>query len=156
MVQKICSEETFEFREFTLRRKQTVRSEDLSGELQGESEEPRPTESKDDAAARRVFWSFQGEFIFRHHDEPGVQLHVPREETFRTPLRYIDVMRSTHTVLDVVHEYRIYDYWNVDAKRNLLDSWKGLTKFTLLEGKPPKVYLWSGRTDKCSSDHQTR
>ena len=42
------------FREPTLRRERTVRSEDLSGELQGESEEPQPTESRDNAEARRV------------------------------------------------------------------------------------------------------
>ena len=37
----------------TPRREQTARSEDPSGELQGESEEPQPTELKDDAEARK-------------------------------------------------------------------------------------------------------
>ena len=37
----------------TPRREQTARSEDLSGELQGEPEEPQPTELKDDAEARK-------------------------------------------------------------------------------------------------------
>ena len=61
---------------------QTVRSEDLIGELQGESEEPQPTEPSDDAEARKDFWSIQGDFIYRHHTEPRVQLFVPKEETF--------------------------------------------------------------------------
>ena len=39
------------------RREQPVGSEDLSGELQGESEGSQPTESKDDGEAQRDFWS---------------------------------------------------------------------------------------------------
>ena len=27
------------------------------------------------------FWMIQGDFIYRHHNEPRVQLHVPKEET---------------------------------------------------------------------------
>ena len=92
------------FRESTLIREQTVRSEALSGELQGEPEEPQPTESTDDAEARADFWSVQGDFFYRHHNEPRVQLYVPEEETFPIPLKYIDVARSTHTGLDVMQE----------------------------------------------------
>ena len=61
-----------EFREPTPRPEQPVRSEVLSGELQGEPEEPQPTESKDDAEARKDFWCIQGDFIYRHHIEPRV------------------------------------------------------------------------------------
>ena len=57
----------YEFREPTLRREQLVRSEDLSGEIQAESEEPQPTQSTDDARARGVFRSIQGDLICRHH-----------------------------------------------------------------------------------------
>ena len=67
----------YEFREPTPRRKQTVRIEGLSGELQGELEEPQPTESKDDAEARRDFCSVQGDFIYRHHNKPRVPHYVP-------------------------------------------------------------------------------
>ena len=59
-----------EFREPTQRREQPVGSEALSGELQGEQEGPQPTETKDDAEARKDFWSIQGDFIYRHHIEP--------------------------------------------------------------------------------------
>ena len=72
-----------------------------SRRIQGESEESQPTEPKDDAEARRNFWSFQGDFIYRHHNDPRVQLGVPKEETFSIPLKYIDVTRCTHTDLDV-------------------------------------------------------
>ena len=74
------SERDYEFREPTQRREPTVRSEDFSSELQGETGESQPTESKDVAEARADFWSIHGDFIHRHN-EPPVQLYVPREET---------------------------------------------------------------------------
>ena len=132
-----------EFREPTRRREQTVRSEDFSGELQGEPGESQPTESTDGAEARADFWSIQGDFICRRHNEPRVQLCVPKEETFPVPLRYIDVTRSTHTDLNVMQEKRVDDNWNVDSNINL--SWQGFTKFTPLKEKkkPPNGYMWS-------------
>ena len=142
-----------EFREPTLRRERTARSGDCSRELEGELGESPQTESTDDDEARADFWSTQGDFIYRHHNEPRVQLYVPKEDTFPILLKYIDVTRSTHTDLDVMQEKRIDDYWNVDANRSLSDSWKGITKFTLLKEKPPKGKMWSGEeTDKSSND----
>ena len=35
-----------------------------------------------------TFWSIQGDFIYRHHNEPRVQLYVPKEETCLIPLTY--------------------------------------------------------------------
>ena len=76
----------YEFRESTLWLGQTVWIEDVSGELQSEPGGSEPTESTDDAEARADFWSIQGDFFYRHHIEPGVQLHVPKEESFPIPL----------------------------------------------------------------------
>ena len=147
----------YEFREPTLKRERTARSEDCSGDLRGEPEGCQPAESTDDAEARADFWSIQGDFIYRHHNEPRVQLYVPTEETFPIPLEYIDLTRPTHTDLDVMQEKRVDDCWNFDSNRSLSDSWKGFTKFTLLREKPPKGFLWSGgETDKDSSNYQTK
>ena len=93
----------------------------------------KPTESRDDAEAWKDFCSVKGDFIYRHHIKPRVQIHVPKGETFPTPLKYIDVTRSKHTNLDVLQENRIYDCWNVDANESLSESWTGFTKFTLLK-----------------------
>ena len=71
-------------------------SENLSGELQGESGESQPAESTDDAEAGADFWSIQGDFIYRHHNGPRVQNHVPKEQTFPFLLKDIDVSRSTY------------------------------------------------------------
>ena len=85
-----------------------------------------------------------GNFIYRHHVEPRVKLYSPRDGSFPIPLKYIDVSRTTHTNLDVKHEKRIDDYWNIDGSRDLSDPWTGFTQFTLLEEKPPEGYMWSG------------
>ena len=54
---------------------------------------------------------------------------MPKEESFPIPLKYIDVIRSAHTDLDVAQEKRIDDYWNVEENRSLSDSWTGFTRF---------------------------
>ena len=109
-------------------------------------ESPQPAEPTDDAEASADFWSVQGYVICRHHNEPRVQLYVPKEETFPIPLKYIDVTRSAHTDLDVSQEKKIVDCWNVDSSKHLSDSWnswRGFTKFTPLKEKHPKGYMWS-------------
>ena len=82
MVQQKCQEETANSENPTRSREYTARSEHLRGEFQGEPEESQPTELKDDAEARTDFWSIQGDFISRHHNETRIQLHVLKEETF--------------------------------------------------------------------------
>ena len=87
------------------------------------------TESTDDAEARADFWSIQGDFTCRHHNEPRVQLYVPKEETFPIPLKYVDVTRSSHANLDVLQEkvLIITGMWTrLEVYQNL-----GFTKFTL-------------------------
>ena len=114
---------------------------DLSGALQGEPEGHQPRESKDDAEARRDFWSIQEDFIRRHHNEPRVQLHVP---TFPIPLKYIDVTRASYTNQDVLQEKLFDDYWNVDANRSLSGSWKGFTKKQERANEKPKLDMLKG------------
>ena len=80
--------------------------------------------------------------------EPKVKLYSPREESFPIPLKYIDVSRTTHTNLDVKHEKRIDDYWNIDGSRDLSDSWTGFTQFTLV--------VVRGETDKTAVNVQAR
>ena len=107
----------------TLIRDHPIRGEDQRNFL-GESEgSPPPLDSLPDAGeARNDLWSLSGNFIFRHHVEPRVKLFSPREESFPSPLKYIDVSRTTHTNLDVMQERRIDDYWNIDGSTDLSDS----------------------------------
>ena len=84
--------------------------------VRGESYGSEPFDSlSDDGEARDDFWSISGNYIFRHHVEPRVKLYVPKEESLPTPLRYIDVARTTSTTIDVLQERRSDDYWNVDG-----------------------------------------
>ena len=43
----------------------------------------QPTETKDDAEARKDFWLIQGDFIYRHHFELRVQLYVENSTEMR-------------------------------------------------------------------------
>ena len=123
-----------EFRESTVRRDQLVRSEDHREDFQGNSAKSQPTdETKDDVEARNDYVELR------------VQLYVPKEETLPLLLKYIDLTRTTHTILDVLQESRIDDHWNVNVDRNLSVSWTGFTKFTQLCDKLPKGYVWLRR-----------
>ena len=125
-----------------LRTSTLIRPRPIQGEghvdFLGESEWflPQPQDSFPDAGeAINDFWSMSGSFIYRHHVEPRVKLHSPREESFPIPLKYIDVTRTTHTNLDVKQEKRIDDCWNIDGSRELSDPWTGFTHCTLLDEK---------------------
>ena len=134
-----------ELRTSTLVRHRPIQGEsdiDFLGESEGSL--PQLHDSLPDAGeAINDFWSMSRNFIYRHHVEPRVKLHSPREESFPIPLKYIDVSRTTHTNLDVKQERCIDDYWNIDGTRDLSDPWTGFKQFTLLEGKPPDGYMWS-------------
>ena len=118
--------------------------------LRGESDGPySPTplqadSTRDEAEARNDFWSITWDFICRHHVEPRVKLYMPREESFDTPLKYIDVTRTTHASFDVLLEKNIDDYWNADGEKEVSDAWTGLTRFILLNERPPDGKTWSG------------
>ena len=135
-----------DLRASTLIRQRPIRGEshpDFLGESEGSL--PQPQDSFPDAGeAINDFWSMSGSFMYRHHVEPRVNRHSPREESFPIPLRYIDVSRTTHTNLDVKQEKRIDDYWNIDGSRDLSDPWTGFTQLILLKEKPPDGYMWSG------------
>ena len=53
----------------------------------------QPAETKD-AEARNDCCSIEGDFVYRHHVEPRVHLYVPKEDSFLTPLKYMDVTRD--------------------------------------------------------------
>ena len=133
-----------ELRTSTLVRDHPTRREgqrDFLGESEG-SPPPPPQDSYPDAGeAINDFWSTSGNFIYRHHFGSRVKHYSPREESFPIPLKYIDVSRTTH---DVMQERRIDEYWNVDGSRDVSGSWTSFTQFTVLNEKPPDGYMWSG------------
>ena len=61
-------------------------------------------------------------------------------------------MKSTYTNLDVTQEI-FDDDWNVDGNRSLSDSWKGFTRFTLLnETLPKRIRVVQREIDKNPND----
>ena len=131
------SRRDYEFQEPTLRRESTVKRENLSGESQGDREEFQPEKkkqkmTKESTRISGLTQKLGKNFIYRHHIEPRVQFFVPREESYPILLKYIDVIKSTRTDLDVVEEKRIDDNCGVDRNRNLPDSWTGFTRCTSL------------------------
>ena len=127
-----------------MRREQLVRSEDLREEnFKASRKGLNRQKQKMTLKPGKTIWSIEGDFIYRHHTEPRVQLYVPKEETYPIPLKHIDVTRATNTNLDVLQESRVDDYWNVDVDRSLSNSWTGFTKVQILEEKkPPSGYMW--------------
>ena len=107
--------------------------DNLRGESDGSSSTPRQDASQYDGEKRNDFWSFSGDFTYRHYVEPRVKLYVPNEESFLIPLKHIDVTRTTDTTLDVMLEKCVDDYWNVCGDRDLSDTWTGSTRFTVLD-----------------------
>ena len=147
-----------ELRTPTLIREHPIRGEghvDFLGESEGSL--PQPQDSLPDASeAINDSWSMSGNFIYRHHVEPRVKLYSPREESFPIPLKYIDVSRTSQTNLDVMHESRIDDYWNIDGSRDLSDSWTGFTQFIYWKRNLQTDFVVQGETDKTASDIQAR
>ena len=68
---------------------------------------------------------------------------MPQEESFLSPVKYIDVTRTTHTFLDVLMEKQMEDCWNVAVERKLSDAWTDFTRFMLLNERPLDGYTWS-------------
>ena len=147
-----------DLRTHTLIRHRPIRGEshvDFLGEPEGSL--PPPHDSFPDAGeAINDFWSMSGNVIYRHHVEPRVKFHSPREASFPIPPKYI-VSRTTHTNLDVKQKRRIDDYWNIDGPRDLSDPWTGFTHFTPLEEKPPRrIFVVLEEINEKTADIQAR
>ena len=118
-----------------MRTSTSIRQRSIEGESHidflGESEGSFPqTHDSLPVAGEAIndFWSMSGSFKYRHHVEPRVALYSPREESFPIPLKYIDVIRTTHTNLDVKLEKRILETCLIlgQVSHNLLYSTKKL------------------------------
>ncbi len=70
-----------------------------------------------------------------HHAVPRSKLFVPTDENCPFPVKYLDVTRRTYTDLENKAEAEVEDIWTDDGPRQLSDSWRGKTVFTIL--RPP-------------------
>ena len=118
------------------------------------------------------FWFIQGDFIYLHHNEFRVQLHMLKEETFPIPRKYFDVTRFTHTDLDVRRNvltitgmsirtevcqflgkvWKNFHCW----KRNLQkDMWSG-ERLTKVQTTPRPDHVWPEEWSKIGKAAQNR
>ena len=88
------------------------------------------------------FWSIEGDFMYRYHIEPRVQLNVPKEETFPNPLKFFDVSRTTHTRSGCIEGKNLSAIFGTSMWIEFYQT--GFTKFTWLTEKPPPRCLWFG------------
>ena len=81
-----------------------------------------------------------------------------KEESFPVPLKYIDVIRSTHTDLDVSQEKRIDEYWNVNEKQKFVRFVDRFYRIYVSKRDISKrMYVVpGGETDKNSNDITSR
>ena len=132
----------------TLIREHPIRGEshfNFVGEAEG-SLLPLQDSYPDASEARNDFWSMSGNFIYRHYS--------PREESFRTPLKYFDVSRTTHSNLDVMQVSRIDEYWNIDGSRDMSVSWTGFTQFTMKGETSRRIFVVRREPDKTAVNVQ--
>ena len=133
-----------------------VRSEDLSGELQGEPGEPQPTESKNDAEVRADFWSIQGDFIYRQHNEPRVQLRVPKEEAFF--FHWNTLIEQGLLTLIRMSCKRTY-WWQLECRleQKFVGFLERIHKVHSIERETSqRTYVVREEADKSSNDYETR
>ena len=95
--------------------------------------EKRTDQIQHNNCQRMTFWSWRwplsGKLFYRHHVQPRVKLYVPQEGTFPIPLKNIDVVHQTHTILHVLLESRKDHYRNIDGDPMLPRPWTGFTQF---------------------------
>ena len=90
------------------------------------------------------FWKLTRDLLIRYHVNPRTTLYVPTDEDCPIPVKYLDVMRTTHTDVETPQsEVRIEDHWTEpDAQRALSSDWTGKTCFDLLRPKPPPGFSY--------------
>ena len=110
---------------------------------------PAQPEETQSAEAPKDYWSFPGDTIHIHHVVPRSSLFVPTDENCPLPVKYLDVERRTYTDLENKAEAEVEDLWTDEGARNLSDTWRGKTVFTLLRPRGPPGYKWiAGRLTK--------
>ena len=119
--------------------------EELHDDLHGEADrsDPAQQQSANDIWSWR--WFLSRKLFYRHHVQPRVKLYVPQERTFPIPLKNIDVVHQTRTILHVLLASPMDHYRNVDEDPMLPRPWTCFTQFSTLNEKPRNWYTWSWR-----------
>ena len=115
----------------------------------------------------------RGDSIYRHREEPRLELCTPENEALPIPLKYVAVMRRTRSTVDNVSENVIHDIWPEAEDVNLSEDWTRTARFQILRtrfegyiwvsGRPAKVQkitkpdsLWSKSLDAVVQEQQQK
>ena len=92
-IEQSCWQEEIRYSESN--QDETVRGEEHSDILQGESDGSQLSDQQaDDTEVRDGFWSFSRNHIYRHHLQSRVKLLIPSKGSFQIPLKSIAVVRQ--------------------------------------------------------------
>ena len=92
-----------------------------------------------------------------HHVVPRSKMFVPTDENCPFPVKCLDVTRRTYTDLENKAEAEVEDIWTDAGPKELSDSWRGKTVFTIL--RPPCttwIQVGSRKMHQGSGDNPTR
>ena len=94
------------------------------------------------------FRFMSGDSIYRHHEEPRLELYTSDNEALPVPLKYVAVMRRTRSTIDDVSENVIHDMWTEAKDVNLSEDSTGTFKFQVLRTRLEGNICVSGRPAK--------
>ena len=95
-------------------------------------------------------------FLFRHHQEPQLKMSDPDNETFLSPLKYVDVMRRTDTSMNNVSETLSMTCGPKLKYVNLTEEWTGITRFQIPRARLLDGYKRVNVNGRLAKIHQTR
>ena len=105
-------------------------------------EEEVKQKQRDILMEEKDFWTVNSRFITRHHKRPRFEKHVPTEDDFPMPLKWLDVMRFTATSIPETGMRSIDDYWIADGNEELAFEWTGNTRSPILKPQAKQSYKW--------------
>ena len=130
-----------EFQEPTLRQEHTLKRANLSGEsLKAIGKRFNLKNLQRTRKLGKTSVLFKEIFIYHRLFELGVQLFVPQEESFPFPLKYIDVIRSTHTDSGVAQEKRMMTV-GLSTEGEICPNRGQISRES--NDTPPKGKMWS-------------
>ena len=69
-----------------------------------------------DVPQQTDFWSMPNhDILVRNHVIPRTELYVPTDAECPLPVRYLDILRTTKTVLDHADHQEVNDHWTENA-----------------------------------------
>ena len=104
---------------------------------------PRQTVQAPEEENGEYFWSMSGELVHKSPSRSASSKVVhPRRNNLPIPMKHIDVVRHTRTIIDNCSERTLNDNWNDEREVLLSKDSIGPSRFQILRMKLPTGYTW--------------